>query len=70
MPRPIRLPKPKAVAKKRDPLEAAAKRLQDGADATTLLKQLDADPYACLGLSKTADDAAVKKAYKKRGVVR
>ena len=46
MPRPIRLPKPKAMAKKRDPLEAAAQRLQDGADATTLLKQLDADPYA------------------------
>ena len=68
MPRPIRLPKPKAMAKKRDPLEAAAQRLQDGADATTLLKQLDADPYACLGLSKTADDAAVKKAYKKRAL--
>ena len=51
MPRPIRLPKPKAVTKKRDPLDAAGKRLQDGADATTLLKQLDADPYACLGLS-------------------
>ena len=48
---------------------AAARRLQDGADATKLLKQLDADPYACLGLSKaTADDAAVKKAYKKRAL--
>ena len=69
MPRPIRLPKPKAVTKKADPLEAAARRLQDGADATTLLKQLDADPYACLGLSPTkADDAAVKKAYKKRAL--
>lgn len=69
MPRPIRLPKPKAMAKKRDPLEAAAQRLQDGADATTLLKRLDADPYACLGLSQaTADDAAVKRAYKKRAL--
>ena len=61
MPRPIRLPK-KPAAKKADPLDAAAQRLQDGADATSLLKQLDADPYACLGLSKTTDDAAVKKA--------
>ena len=69
MPRPIRLPKPKAMSKKADPLDAAAKRLQDGADATALLKQLDADPYACLCLSKaTADDAAVKKAYKKRAL--
>ena len=69
MPRPIRLPKPKAMSKKADPLDAAAKRLQDGADATSLLKQLDADPYACLGLSPTkADDAAVKKAYKKRAL--
>jgi curved DNA-binding protein CbpA len=68
MPRPIRLPKPKAMSKKPDLLDAAARRLQDGADATTLLKQLDADPYACLGLSKTTDDAAVKKAYKKRAL--
>ncbi len=69
MPRPIRLPKPKAMSKKADPLDAAAKRLQDGADATTLLKQLDADPYACLGLSPTkADDAAVKRAYKRRAL--
>ena len=68
MPRPIRLPKPKAMSKKPDLLDAAARRLQDGADATTLLKQLDADPYACLGLPKTTDDAAVKKAYKKRAL--
>ena len=69
MPRPIRLPKPKAVSKKaNDPLDAAAKRLQNNEDATTLLKQLDEDPYACLGLSKTTDDAAVKKAYKKRAL--
>ena len=67
MPRPIRLPKP--TAKKPDALDAAARRLQNNEDATTLLKQLDADPYACLGLSPTkADDAAVKKAYKKRAL--
>ena len=70
MPRPIRLPKPKAVTKKaNDPLDAAARRLQNNEDATTLLKRLDADPYACLGLSPTkADDAAVKRAYKKRAL--
>ena len=69
MPRPIRLPKPKAVTKKLDALDAAARRLQNNEDATTLLKQLDADPYACLGLSPTkADDAAVKRAYKKRAL--
>ena len=69
MPRPIRLPKPKAVTKKPDPLDAAARRLQNNEDATSLLKQLDEDPYACLGLAKaTADDAAVKKAYKKRAL--
>ena len=66
MPRPIRLPKP--AAKRADPLDLAAKRLQDGADATKLLKQLDADPYACLGLSKTTDDASVKKAYRRRAL--
>ena len=50
--------------------QAAAARalLEAGADATALLKRLDADPYACLGLSKTTDDAAVKKAYKKRAL--
>ena len=70
MPRPIRLPKPKAVTRKPDALDAAAKRLQNGEDATTLLKRLDADPYACLGLAKaTADDAAVKRAYKKRALL-
>ena len=69
MPRPIRLPKPKAVTKKPDALDAAARRLQNNEDATTLLKQLDEDPYACLGLAKaTADDAAVKRAYKKRAL--
>jgi molecular chaperone DnaJ len=69
MPRPIRLPKPKAGTKKPDALDAAAKRLQNNEDATSLLKQLDADPYACLGLAKaTADDAAVKRAYKKRAL--
>jgi curved DNA-binding protein CbpA len=68
MPRPIRLPKPAPAKKKADPLDAAAAKLEAGADATTLLKQLDADPYACLGLSKTTDDAAVKKAYKKRAL--
>ena len=70
MPRPIRLPKPKAVTKKPDALDAAARRLQNNEDATTLLKRLDADPYACLGLSPTkADDAAVKRAYKKRALI-
>jgi len=69
MPRPIRLPKPKAVTKKPDALDAAARRLQNNEDATTLLKQLDEDPYACLGLSQAkADDAAVKRAYKKRAL--
>ena len=69
MPRPIRLPKPKAATKKPDALDAAARRLQNNEDATTLLKQLDEDPYACLGLSPTkADDAAVKRAYKKRAL--
>ena len=69
MPRPIRLPKPKAVTKKPDALDAAARRLQNNEDATTLLKQLDEDPYACLGLAKAkADDAAVKRAYKKRAL--
>ena len=68
MPRPIRLPK-KPAAKKPDALDAAARRLQNNEDATTLLKQLDEDPYACLGLSPTkADDAAVKRAYKKRAL--
>ena len=68
MPRPIRLPK-KPAAKKPDALDAAAKRLQNNEDATTLLKRLDADPYACLGLSPTtADDALVKKAYKRRAL--
>ena len=69
MPRPIRLPKPKAGTKKPDALDAAARRLQNNEDATTLLKQLDEDPYACLGLAKAkADDAAVKRAYKKRAL--
>ena len=69
MPRPIRLPKPAPAKKKADPLDAAAAKLEAGADATSLLKQLDADPYACLGLSPTkADNAAVKKAYKKRAL--
>ena len=70
MPRPIRLPKKPAAKKANDPLDAAARRLQNNEDATTLLKQLDEDPYACLGLSPTkADDAAVKRAYKKRALL-
>ena len=69
MPRPIRLPKKPAAKKANDPLDAAARRLQNNEDATSLLKQLDEDPYACLGLAKaTADDAAVKRAYKKRAL--
>lgn len=52
----------------RDPLDAAAALLAagDATGAAPLLRTLDADPHACLGLGTATDDASVKRAYRSR----
>lgn len=54
----------------RDPLDAAAALLEagDATGAAPLLRTLDADPHACLGLGTATDDASVKKAYRSRAL--